>query len=244
MQPGETVRVARRDAGERCRGERAVSQQRRACQRVRPSARPADRKEPIDAELVGDRRNVCRAVGDGSVSLSVRPAVAGTRIRDVAQPPLGPHLNKRRDHVPALGVPAWIMTARQTYVSAPHIHPEIGDRRARRWSNTGARFGHRVATFAPQSRNRGRTGLGELTLLAGSKREPQSARCGHTKLPDLGGCRREPARRQRAPGFPTSMPFRSRRRAASASRSGIPPVFCNVAVPETTARVRVRSPPV
>ncbi len=75
--------------------------------------------------------------------------------------------------------------------------PAIGD--SSRWLTTGARFGHPVArVFATEPEPRkDRFGRVDAVWFV-SKHEPRSARCGRTKLPDLRGCGREPARRQRS----------------------------------------------
>ena len=59
VEPVERVGV-RRDAGDRDDPRHSLGEQRGAGERVRPSARGAHRCEPVDAERVGDRRDIHR----------------------------------------------------------------------------------------------------------------------------------------------------------------------------------------
>jgi len=67
---------------------------------VRSAAEPANREEPLESKLVGDRRDIRRAVGHGSIDLAIGLAVAWTRIGDVAQAPRGACVYQRREHLP------------------------------------------------------------------------------------------------------------------------------------------------
>ena len=82
----ESLRVERRRGGETGCGDDAVREQRGAGERMRAAAGDAPGREPVEAEGVGDHRDVVRGVGDRAAGVARGAAVAGAVVGDEADP--------------------------------------------------------------------------------------------------------------------------------------------------------------
>ena len=90
-------RTARRRPGSRRLA--AIRQQRRARQRVRAAARPAERDEAVEAQLVEDRRDVGGRVGHAAALAAGRAGVARPRVGDELPAALVERVGQQRELV-------------------------------------------------------------------------------------------------------------------------------------------------
>jgi hypothetical protein len=100
--PGEEVEpfgVERRHARQARGGVAAVRQQRRAGQRVRPAARPPDRHETVEPELVEHPRRVGGRVGHAATLAPGRAGVPRPRVGDELPAALVEGVGEQRERV-------------------------------------------------------------------------------------------------------------------------------------------------
>ena len=95
-EPVESLGRVRGDARAGHRGQAAIREERRARERVRSAAGPSHGYEGAGADLIEDRDDVGDGIGDGTPRMRRRRGVAGTRVRDGAEPALRRGVEQKR----------------------------------------------------------------------------------------------------------------------------------------------------